>query len=378
MRVNGMDLPEWLPNEAGLSSDAVAIIQQRHLLIDAFQSANPQWMTTLDKLAAWQLAIDLDLVAPTLYRAAATLNNRADSGGNVNTHSKEKLWTPDEVYILLLKLVASSPFRTRRMQWLSEQDYCSNETTQHAFLAMLERSEQDVVRLLRGMFIEYQSYGIFGLLKSSTYSCYDELIFVERWRTLVNKRMGGSGQSLIAQVRMDVWALVQTLKPLTRNNTNRRKYRKPMVSLWQQHMLHAPAMSQERQAYSAWFDKEQTDQIVHTLAQHRHSTDEQATNIWQRFLEGGLIAIVDSRLALQASNARSIRQDRYEKAIEYHTQGMRLSVQQEIRKQFSGLVKCAERHALIMPLLALIETLPSDRRRVQAGRRFWFGAGAIM
>ncbi|HEX6291730.1 MAG TPA: hypothetical protein VFZ66_21270 [Herpetosiphonaceae bacterium] len=149
--------------------------------------------------------------------------------------------------------------------------------------------------------------------------------------------------------------------------------------LWKEHLLHEHPLSPARERYQTKIRSQQRAAIIQALSRWRMCEAEEAEELFNHFVQGGLYELIDWRCTAPSHTTQAtIYEQRIRRAIEEHLGALKPAAQHVIVTMLEHLAVAIEEARIPFPLTRLLREQPSSPFRIRFGRRLWFGVPAIV
>lgn len=260
----------------------------------------------------------------------------------------------------ILKKDSSSDHKIKSLQPL-----CRDQTVAHRIVELWNTLPERVLGQARSLILACIGNGPIGLLKHSPHLCAYELIRLERQIEHITTLTKQPSMAL-ATLRTDLIALHRTLHHID-------------PELWKEHLLHEHPHSSARKRYQAKIRSQQRSAIIQALAKRRMCEVDEAEELFNHFVQGGLYELIDWRCAAPSHTTQAtIYEQRIRHAIEEHLGALKPAAQHVIITMVEHLAAAIDEARIPFPLTRLLREQPSSPFRIRFGRRLWFGVPATV
>lgn len=277
-------------------------------------------------------------------------------------HPNSRLPPPkiDDLLPKIGAILGNSPYESHRAAELVQQAICSDYQKAKAVAReFTKRLPYSIKRRVFAILQVYHDLGPVGLLHLSDHPCADILIALER-------QFRHEPPELLSILRADLLALYYGLIEIDRK-------------LWQSHLLYEPPSTANRQRYAQRLSQSQRTDITAAFARHRRCFEEEAKQVFERFVSQGLVGLESFRSTLlMDSRSSDMLTKRALRALDRHTKGVQPESRHLIEHMLRCLLKAIEATGVSFSIVPLITDQPSSNHRRRLGRRISFGLPSLI
>lgn len=272
---------------------------------------------------------------------------------------------PSDIFPKVRTILETEAYKGNRQHKLLEQNLCRDEAATGTFFYEYTQLPKRVASVARGVVLAYLSFGPLGLLQSSTYPCAEELFRLEQLALNIMP-IATQTRDVRATLRADLIALYHAFQSVN-------------SKLWQQYLLYEPAQSAARHLHQHKFTLEIRRELVIAVTHERSCNESNAALLLDIFLKRGLFGLIEMRSEASLDSPHSeILFERIKKTLDQHLGQISFVARQEIERLLTHLVTVLDETKVMFPLRRLLRDYPSSPFRIRCGRRFSFGAGAMI
>ncbi|NNJ13096.1 hypothetical protein EKD04_022480 [Chloroflexales bacterium ZM16-3] len=272
-----------------------------------------------------------------------------------------------EIERRFLIVLQVSPHVTNWIAALSEQHLCRDDAAARRLAYDLDRVSETAANQARDLVLTWCRIGQPGLLKHADYTCFDELMLVQRYEQEVAERRSDAA-GVQATLRSDVIGLYRAFHDPEFLKAYQASYG-ANARPWDQSLLHQPPDTEVRQAAQLRIPPLRPI-LIPILSRLRGETEANANALLDALLRHGLPDLVAFRCAGGDTSADMSRE--LEQICKVAAQLLR-AVQPDKREQIltslRNLHGAAIASGVSFPLMNLIRHLPSSTYRRKRQRR---------
>jgi hypothetical protein len=262
----------------------------------------------------------------------------------------------------ILTILQTYHFRTGRSSQIDAlllQGLCPDAKAGHRLLDELKKVDGRAAGLARGIIASYIEYRDIGLLRACNLLGADELLLLE---TLSDDIAQLTDRPAIvkAELQTQTLALVHVLAHIDHQ-----------PSLLQQDLFHQPSDSLRRDEYRRLITPELQEEVVVGLTSYLGDSAI-SESLFQDFHGAGWYAMFHRLVGV------SLEEFRLQRTLHKHIDALDRGFSQQIETGVTHFRSASQEASVAVPLSHLLNDRPSSKKRLNFGRRIWFGAPAMM
>jgi hypothetical protein len=271
--------------------------------------------------------------------------------------------SPEDILLPKIRhILQTYQFRTgasSRVNALITEQLCPDRTAAHAFLDAWNSVAGRAAARARGIILAFFDYDTIGLLRGSHAPGAEEMLLLEHLSEDI-KRLTDQPEYIKAVLRTQTLALLHVLNGMEH-----------APSLWQQDLLHLPSDDPQRVVYRKMITPALHERVVAGLTE-QFGNSVTAEEAFQDFEQSGWSAMVERLCGV------GLEEFRLQRILHTNIDVLTGDIPQRIETMVAQLRKASQETGVRVPLRMLLADPPGSKKRVNFGRRIWFGLPAIM